>query len=265
MNNASNQKDQALQAAADALVSAYETGVPVEPLRLSLDGFSVNDAYLIQKAQVPALTAKWGAIVGRKVGLTSLAMQRQLGVDSPDFGFFTEGQFFQANAEIPIDRFISPKVEPEFAFRLNQDLTGGNVTRDDVAEAIESVHAAIEIIDSRIENWDITLPDTIADNASCGAVAVDLEPLDVPVDRLNDIACSLVIDGVVTGTGKGEDVLGNPLDAVAWLANTLHEQGDALLAGEWVLPGSITAAAPVQPGSTAIADFGSLGQLTITF
>ena len=131
--------------------------------------------------------------------------------------------------------------------------------------AIESVHAAIEIIDSRIKDWDITLPDTIADNASCGAVGISEAPLEVAIEDLNATTCSLLIDGNVTGTGKGEDVLGDPLEAVAWLANILHEQGDVLAAGQWVLPGSITSAAPVDAGSSATADFGSLGTLTIHF
>ena len=192
-------------------------------------------------------------------------MQKQLGVDSPDFGFFTKAQLYRDDARIAADTFISPKVEPEFAFLLNKELSGGNITRADVAEAIESVHAAIEIIDSRIKDWDITLPDTIADNASCGAVAISEAPLDVAIEDLNATTCSLLIDGNVTGTGKGEDVLGDPLEAVAWLANILHEQGDVLAAGQWVLPGSITSAAPVDAGSSATADFGSLGTLTIHF
>lgn len=265
MSNATEKNEQAVREAAAALIDAYETGNPIPPLRNSFEGMDIADAYRVQKAQIPALTEKWGEIVGRKVGLTSLAMQKQLGVDSPDFGFFTEAQLYRDDARIAADTFISPKVEPEFAFLLNKELSGGNTTRADVAEAIESVHAAIEIIDSRIKDWDITLPDTIADNASCGAVAISEAPLDVAIEDLNATTCSLLIDGNVTGTGKGEDVLGDPLEAVAWLANILHEQGDVLAAGQWVLPGSITSAAPVDAGSSATADFGSLGTLTIHF
>ena len=179
--------DQTLASIAEALINAYRTKEPIEPIRSKVPDLTLKDAYAVQQAQVPSLVAQWGPVVGRKVGLTSLAMQRQLGVDSPDFGFFTAGQLFRDDELIPIDRFISPKVEPEFAFKLSHDLAGGGITVDQVAAAIDGVYPAIEIIDSRIANWDITLMDTVADNASCGAVAIGTEPLDIGARELKEV------------------------------------------------------------------------------
>ena len=251
--------------ASRALLDARWNLSPIPPLRETNPDLDVAGAYAIQLGTVDEIVAKTGPVVGYKIGLTSLAMQQQLGVDSPDFGFFTQGMFYEDGATIPTGDFISLKVEPEFAFKLNKDLPTAGVTADDVRDAVESVHAAIEIIDSRIANWDIKLVDTIADNASCGAVAVNLTPLNVTMDELTGISCGLVIDGTETGRGTGADVLGDPANAVAWLANALGEQGTKLSAGDWVLPGSFCAAAPIAAGGTAVADFGDLGSLTIHF
>lgn len=257
--------DTDVSAAANSLLEAYQTGAPIAPLRETYPGMTLDDAYAIQAAQEEAFAAKQGPVTGRKIGLTSVAMQKQLGVDSPDFGFFTAAMSHGDNATVPAASFISPKVEPEFAFRLSKDLQGPGVTVADVREAIESVHPAIEIIDSRIADWNIRLVDTVADNASCGAVVIGETPLDVTPEQLTEVACSLVINGETTGSGTGADVLDDPAAPVAWLANLLGEHGQKLAAGDWILPGSFCGAAPVESGSTATADFGELGSVTVTF
>jgi len=254
-----------LRVAAENLITAYETLEPIPPLRDQIPDMTVTDAYRVQRLQDEWMTRGRGPLVGHKIGLTSKAMQEQLNVDSPDFGVFTRDMLHHDNAHIPASGFISPKVEPEFAFVLDKDLTGPNVTIDDARAAIGTVHAAIEIIDSRIQNWDITLVDTIADNASCGAVAMSKQPLDLSPYRLATITCSLSIDGTVVGQGTGADVLGDPVAPVAWLANVLTENGSGLSAGDIVLPGSFCAAAPVTAGTTATADYGGFGALTISF
>ncbi|MDO4606080.1 MAG: fumarylacetoacetate hydrolase family protein [Bowdeniella nasicola] len=253
-----------LQQAADGLLGVYTSQEPVAPVRDTVPGLTLTEAYRIQQLQEEAFTRQGKTVVGRKVGLTSVAMQRQLGVDSPDFGFFTADVFYGDQARIPVAELNAPKVEPEFAFRLGRDLSG-DVTVEEAAAAIESVHAAIEIIDSRIRDWDITLVDTVADNASCAAVAVNETPLEIALDSLVSAECALVIDGEKVGQGVGSDVMGDPVAPLAWLAKTLGEQGVTLRAGDWILPGSFCAAQPVVAGSQATADFGELGSVTITF
>ncbi|MDO5700554.1 MAG: fumarylacetoacetate hydrolase family protein [Bowdeniella nasicola] len=253
-----------LAEAARDLWEAYQTRQPIAPLRESLPGLTLEEAYVIQQLQEEQVTSAGRRVVGRKIGLTSLAMQRQLGVDSPDFGFFTEDVVYYDDAAVPVEGLISPKVEPEFGFYLGKDLAG-EVSLEEALDAIDSVHAAIEIIDSRIRDWDIRLVDTVADNASLAAVAVSREPLPIDVADLAESECALVIDGREVGRGAGSDVMGHPAKPLAWLAGILAHNGVTLKKGDLVLPGSFCAAHPVEAGSSARADFGSLGSLTITF
>lgn len=266
----SNHSDEAtrveqMRRLADELLDATETLEPVAPLRDRVIDMTLEDAYAVQTHQLERHLADGRVLAGRKVGLTSLAMQKQLGVDSPDFGFFFEDMVHHEGAKLPAGAFIAPKVEPEFGFVLKETLRGPGVTVEQARAAIGSVYAAIEIIDSRVENWDIRLVDTVADNASCGAIAVGTTPLDVAVEDLAGVECSLLIDGERRETGTGDAVMGDPVAPLAWLANVLGEQGVALEAGQLVLPGSFTKALPVEVGSSATADFGSLGSLTINF
>lgn len=259
------ERTQLLDSLAGELLTATETLEPIAPLRDRVEAMDVNDAYRIQDAQLRAHVTAGRVLAGRKVGLTSLAMQAQLGVDSPDFGFFFTDMVHHEDAQIAAASFISPKVEPEFGFVLKETLTGPGVSREQAAAAIGGIYAAIEIIDSRIKDWDIRLVDTVADNASCGAIAVGTTPLDVRVQDLGSVVCSLLIDGEKRSTGIGTDVMGDPVAPLAWLANVLGEQGVSLEAGQLILPGSFTKAMPVVADSTATADFGSLGSLTINF
>lgn len=254
-----------LRAFADELLVAGTTLVPVHPLRDRLEGMTLADAYYVQTAQLQHHLAAGRVLAGRKVGLTSLAMQAQLGVDSPDFGYFFEDMVHHEGASIPVSAFIQPKVEPEFGFVLKSRLQGPGVTLEQATAAIGAIYPAIEIIDSRITDWDITLVDTVSDNASCGAIAVSSVALNIDPAELLHVSCSLVIDGLVTGSGTGADVMGNPVAPLAWLANLLGAEGVALEAGQLILPGSFTKAEPVTAGSTVVADFGGLGSLTIHF
>lgn len=259
------ERDQILQGFARELLDATESLEPVAPLRGRLEGLDVDDAYVVQTLQLDQHLADGRVLAGRKVGLTSLAMQAQLGVDSPDFGFFFEDMVHHDGANLPAGAFLAPKVEPEFGFVLKETLRGPGITREQAAAAIGEVYPAIEIIDSRIENWDIKLVDTVADNASCGAIAVGTTPLDAAVEDLKDVECTLRVNGEARESGTGEAVMGDPVAPLVWLANVLGEQGVALEAGQLVLPGSFTKALPVVAGESATADFGSLGSLTINF
>lgn len=254
-----------LAALAEELLQAYRTGEPIAPLRDRVQDFDLDDAYYVQTEQLKHHLAAGEVLAGHKVGLTSLAMQQQLGVDSPDFGFFLKTMVNFDGATLPAEDFISPKVEPEFGFILKEDLEGPDVTIEEAKAAIGQIVPAIEIIDSRIADWDIKLVDTVADNASCGAIAVSKTPLNVSVDELSDVQCTLRINGEAKVSGTGAAVMGDPIAPLAWLANTLGAQGVALKAGQLILPGSFTKALPVVAGEEATADFGELGSLTIRF
>lgn len=253
-----------IESVAAALLHAYRTRKPVEPPRESLPSLDLEGAYRIQLWQEEKLKADGTDVVGRKIGLTSLAMQQQLGVDSPDFGFFTEDLVWESGADIEVSRFISPKVEPELAFILERDLLA-EVTLDDVREAVASVHLAIEIIDSRVRDWDIRLVDTVADNASCGAVIIDHTPVDVPLDELTEVIAEMSVGGQLAGSGRGSDVMGDPLQPLVWLAGVLGHRGAPLKAGDIILTGSFCGAAPVNRGESVIVDFGPLGTISASF
>lgn len=256
---------QARSQAAEALLGAYRTGEPIEPLTDRHSGLDVDDAYAIQVAQVGQWQRGGAVIKGHKVGLSSAAMQRQIGVDQPDFGHLTDRMFHAESTPIDSAEFLAPKVEPEIAFVLGTSLRGPGVTVAEAASAVEFVTPALEIIDSRIRNWRIKLVDTIADNASSGGVVLGstVTPLSHVDIRL--IGGLLHRNGELEGTGAGGAVLGSPLNALAWLANTLGTRDVTLEAGHVVLPGSITAAVAVTPGDTVTATFAELGSVTARF
>lgn len=254
----------ALEAVAEDFLAAYNSGDPIVPPRDTIPGLDIAGAYRIQQLQEQAFTDRGEKVVGRKIGLTSLAMQRQLGVDSPDFGFFTDDMVYRDTDPIPTARFIAPKVEPELGFRLGHDLPA-NPSLDEVAAAIDATYLAVEIIDSRVRDWDIRLVDTVADNASCGAVILSSEPVDIPVDELTQVNAVMSINGAEAGRGTGADVMGHPLEPLKWLAGVLGEQGVPLKAGDIILTGSFCGAAPVTPGADVDIDYGPLGKLSILF
>lgn len=254
-----------VEKAAAALLDAYATGTPVSPLTKDHPDMSVADAYAVQLAQVEAWTAAGARIKGHKVGLTSAAMQRQMGVNQPDFGVLLDTMFLQDSAPIDTGRFLQPRIEPEIAFVLGRPLAGPGATAADAVAAVEYVLPALEVIDSRIADWKITLPDTIADNASSGGVVLGTRPVRLDDQDLSLMGCLLRRDGDLIDTGAGGAVLGSPINALVWLANVLGERGVTLEAGHVVLPGSITAAVPVAPGQTLTATFAGIGSVTARF
>ena len=254
-----------LSEAAAALRGAYESGVPVAPLTARYPGLTVDDAYAIQQAQVAAWTAEGAVIKGHKVGLSSAAMQQQLGVDQPDFGVLTDAMFLAEGATADHGQFLQPKAEPEIAFVLGRPLRGPGVTVASALAAVDFVLPALEIIDSRIADWKIGLADTVADNASSGAAVLGSRPVKPDALDLSLTGCLLHRNGRLAGTGAGGAVLGSPVNALVWLANTLGQRGVALEAGHVILPGSVCAAIPFGPGDTVSATFDRLGSVSITF
>lgn len=254
-----------ISAAADGLIAAYSSGIPVDPLTEIHPDLTIDDAYAIQMEQVARWVRDGAVIEGHKTGLTSAAMRRMLGVNEPDYGHLTGDMFFPEFSPIPMARFIQPRIEPEIAFVLGKDLQGPGVTIAKAAHAVDFVLPALEVIDSRIRDWKIGLLDTIADNASSGGVVLGSRPALLASADLSLVGCNLVRNAQLAATGAGAAVLGNPLLALAWLTNVLGERGVGLKAGHVVLSGSCTTAIPVQACDTVSATFAGLGSVTAVF
>jgi 2-keto-4-pentenoate hydratase len=233
---------------------------PVAPPRERIVGLTVEHAYAIQRGTI-ALRQRGGARrVGRKVGLTSAAMQEMLGVREPDFGVLLDDMLVAAADGIDAATLIAPRAEPEIAFVLSAPLHGA-VEIDEVLDATRSVCAAIEIIDSRVVDWRIAIEDTVADNASSALVVLGQEHPIGSVDLVAESVQFRVGDSVESGLGKA--VLGHPAKAVAWLAQALDAYGEGLEAGDIVLPGAMTRALPFVPGEVIEATFETLGRLEV--
>ncbi len=251
--------------AAQRLLDAYDSGAPTEPLTQTFAGLTVDDAYAIQLAQVERWTASGRRIIGHKVGLTSAAMQKQLGVDQPDYGHLMDDFAYLEHQPIPLAGFLQPRVEPEVAFVLKDALTGPGVTVAQAISAVDYVLPALEIVDSRVADWKITLVDTIADNASSGAFVLGSTPTRLEDVDLRLTGCVFTRNAQIVGTGAGGAVLGSPITSLVWLANTLGARGVTLEPGHVILPGSVTSMVPIAAGDTFTATFAGLGSVTARF
>lgn len=250
---------------ADALVVAERSRVPLPPFAMSEAGLDAAAAYEVQQRIVSARLAGGESIVGWKVGLTSRAMQEQLGVDQPDYAPILSGWYLHPGDDIARDALIQPRVEAEIAFHLERPLRGPGVTAEDVLAATGTVSPAIEVIDSRIEAWKIRLADTIADMASSARVVVGAARVPVGSVDLPNVAVVFERNGEVVANGTGAAVLGDPAAAVAWAANTLGRLGVTLERGQVVMPGAMHASVPVMPGDRFVARFDALGDVTASF
>lgn len=251
-----------VEAAAERLVRAHLSGSPCAPVRDLIGSSDVAAAYQVQERLNAARFDAGARVVGRKIGATSAAVQNQLGVDQPDFGVLFDDMAFDDAAELPLSRLIQPRAEAEVAFVLAEDLTDGPLDDAQIRWAIDYAVAALEIVDSRIEGWDISFADTVADNASSGLYVLgthrrtlaELEPIDVTM--------SMSIDGVEVSTGSGAACLGDPLRAVAWLAHQARTYGEPLRAGQVILSGALGPMLPVSAGSLVRAEISGLGSVT---
>jgi 2-keto-4-pentenoate hydratase len=258
--------EETLAALAQSLREAESSRVPIAPLTSEHPELTVADAYRIQQLNVHARKEAGGLVRGRKIGLTSVAMQQQLGVEEPDFGALFADMLVEEGDAIPVGELIAPRVEAEIAFVMETELKGPGVTSADALRAVAGALPAIEIIDSRVADWKIKLPDTIADNASSARVVCGgkLTPIEM-IEDLRLIGMSLTVNGAVAATGAGAAVLGNPIRCIAWLANKLGEFGVPLRAGDLVIAGALHAALPVTPGDSVQAQFSELGSVTTRF
>ncbi|MFC7548839.1 2-keto-4-pentenoate hydratase [Plantactinospora sp. GCM10030261] len=255
-----------IDGAAAELDTARDEGKPCPPLRdRLLPAGDIESAYQVQQRQVRRWLAGGQRRVGAKVGLTSRAVQESFGVFQPDFGVLTDAMAVPDGDEIDLARLLQPRVEAEVAFVLGTDLTDERVTTVDVVRAVDHLLPAIEVVDSRVAGWDISIVDTVADNASSGLFVLGTAPR-----RLADVdlrLCGMVLEhaGEPVSVGAGAACLGNPLHALAWLAGTLARAGDPLRAGEVVLSGALGPMVPVTPGAAYEARISGLGSVRTCF
>ena len=253
-----------LDAYGHELYQAWRDRRTITPLR-DRGPLDLGDAYRIQQAFVQRRLDAGERIVGKKIGVTSKAVQDMLGVTQPDFGQLTSGMTVEDGGAIDLGTMIQPKAEAELAFVLERDLVGPGVTAVDVIAATAYVSPCIEIVDSRIESWNIRILDTVADNASCGVFVIGeakAHPLDLD---LNLAGTLFEVDGDLVNTGAGMAVQHGPANAVAWLANTLRAFGIPFRAGEIILSGSQSTLVPVEGPSTFTCTIGGLGACSVRF
>ena len=250
---------------ANELYQAEKAHTPIDALTARYPDISNEEAYQVQLAGMQLRQADGQTLVGKKIGLTSKAMQAALSVFEPDYGYITDQMMVLEGDTLSLGELIAPKVEAEVAFVLKEDLPGPGVTVSRVLQATAGVLPALEIIDTRIKDWKIKIQDTIADGASIGKIIVSGRL--VPVDEFDMRLMGLVLEknGEVIATAAGAAVLGHPANAVAWLANKLSGYGISLKAGDIVMSGSLTAACPVNAGDSVRATFDRLGAVGAKF
>ena len=247
------------------LAEAARRRTPLTPLTIVYPDIDVVDAYEIQLINIRQRVAEGARVVGHKVGLSSEAMQKMMGVEEPDYGhLLSEMECFE-DQPVAAGRYLFPRLEVEVAFILADDLPGAGCTEDDVLAATAAFAPSIEIIDTRIKDWKISLCDTIADNASSGGFVLGRERVSPKDIDVNAIEAVLSRDGEVVAEGRSDAVLGSPVTAVAWLARKVDSFGVRLKAGDIILPGSCTRAIDARPGESFVADFTGLGSVRVSF
>lgn len=261
-----------ISAAVARLTEAQATRVPCAPVRDLIGTDDLDAAYAVQQGLVQARIAGGARVVGRKIGATSEAVQRQLGVDQPDFGYLLHDMDVSPREgrddPISMRTLLQPRVEGEVAFVLARDIDppdGEEITLDVVREAVEVALPALEIVDSRIADWAIGFTDTVADNASSGLFVVGTDGRALEELEPRDVTMSLTINGEERSAGNGAACLGDPLEALRWLAVQAHRFGDPLRAGHLVLSGALGPFVPFVPGDRVVATISGFAPLSVTF
>lgn len=254
-----------IKQAADALFGAAASGEPVAPIRTLLAEGDVEAAYAVQAINTQRALDAGRRLVGRKIGLTSLAVQKQLGVGQPDYGMLFADMARGDAEEIALKDVLQPKVEAEIAFVLGRDLTEPQLTAADLFRAIEYAVPAIEIVGSRVANWDIRITDTIADNASSGLYVLGSRP--ITLKDFDPRLCGMVMEksGEPVSVGAGAACLGSPLNAALWLAKVMAKLGRPLLAGDTILSGALGPMVGVAPGDVFDVRIEGLGAVRAAF
>jgi 2-keto-4-pentenoate hydratase len=254
-----------IETVASRLRDAQQNGTPIPPIREELASGGVEAAYAVQNANTQHAIKQGRRLVGRKVGLTSKSVQKQLGVDSPDFGMLFADMGYNDSEEVSLSKVLQAKVEAEVAFVLEKDVTHEQVTLPDLISAVAYALPAIEIVGSRIANWDIKLLDTVADNASSGLFVLGAEPR--KLDGLDLRLCGMVMElrGEAASVGAGAACLGHPLNAALWLARTMVKVGRPLKAGDVVMSGALGPMVAVKAGDVIDTRINGLGSVRAAF
>jgi 2-oxopent-4-enoate/cis-2-oxohex-4-enoate hydratase len=229
---------------AEELYHALRNRQTVAPLIDRYPDLTIDDAYAISLGAMALRQADGEQLIGKKIGVTSKAVQDMLGVHQPDFGFLTDQMKVNGDIDVDAQRLIQPRAEAEIAFRLKADLKGPGITAEDVIEATAAIMPCFEIVDSRIKDWKIGIVDTVADNASCGVFVLGQAVAEPKAHDLPSLHVTVTKNGEPLSEGYGSAVQGNPAQAVAWLANTLGAYGVTLDAGDIILSGSLV---PLEP------------------
>jgi 2-oxopent-4-enoate/cis-2-oxohex-4-enoate hydratase len=250
----------------DELYAALRQRTTVAPLTSRVDDITIDDAYHISLRLLERRLADGEKVIGKKIGVTSKAVQSMLNVHQPDFGYLTDRMKYEAGADMPISReLIQPRAEGEIAFILKRDLVGPGVTEADVMAATDCILPCFEIVDSRVTDWKIKIQDTVADNASSGLFVLGTDR--VSPKNFDFVTCGMVVEknDQIISTGAGAAALGSPLTCVAWLANTLGRFGIKLEAGEVILSGSLVPLEPVKAGDRMRVRIAGIGAAHVTF
>jgi len=250
---------------AERLRQASETKTAIPPLRDEIGLENISMAYEIQKINTDLRLASGARITGKKVGLTSFSVQKQLGIDQPDFGILFHDTEILNGQGISISELMQPKVEAEIAFVLKHDLNGKNLGSVDIINAIDYALPAIEIVGSRIENWNIRITDTVADNASASHYVLGHSP--TRLIEFDVVGCEMEMfkNNIAASSGSGAACLGSPINATVWLANKMVEMGNPLKAGEIILSGALGPMVTVEAGDLITAYFEGLGSVSVNF
>ncbi|MDR3416412.1 MAG: fumarylacetoacetate hydrolase family protein [Nevskia sp.] len=248
-----------LAAAAEALRRARETRQAIGRVSESHDVSDLEQAYAVAAINTERRVAAGARVIGKKVGLTSKAVQQQLGVDQPDFGVLFDDMEFLDGDEVPMSRLLQPKAEAEVAFVVGRDLSGPAPSYGEFLAALAYALPALEIVDSAIAGWKLTLVDTVADNASCGLFVVGNQPVPLGQLSLGEVGLQLDRNGRTESVGSGAACLGHPLRAAYWLARTMARRGSGLRAGEIILSGALGPMVSVTAGDLLQARIGALG------
>lgn len=248
--------------AAMALRQARATRNPIAPVSASHGIAGLEAAYAVAEINTAARLAEGARIVGLKVGLTSKAVQQQLGVDQPDFGVLFDDMEYLSGQDIPMARLLQPKVEAEIAFVIGRDLDGARPSYAEFLACLAHALPAIEIVDSAIADWKISLVDTVADNASCGLYVLGDQPVALGQLALGDLGMRMDKNGQTVSVGTGAACLGHPLRAAYWLARTMAARGQGIQAGQVVLSGALGPMVPVAAGDVVQARIGALGSVS---
>lgn len=260
-----------IQAAAACLIEAEETGQQCGLISIANPEMTLDDAYTVQDAVIAAKFALGLNQIGWKIGLTSRAMQQALNITTPDSGVLLSDMLFENKAVVPKGRFIQPRIEAEIAFVMARDLSGANVSRDDVLTATDHVAPALEILDTRILRADPAsgkarvIYDTVSDNAANAGIILGDEKHSVDAFDLRWVGAVVSRDGVVEETGLGAGVLNDPVMGIVWLVQRLAQYDQGLSAGDIVLSGSFIRPLEAPAGSQFTADYGPFGHVTLAF